>query len=47
MENVIITPHAGGRSFKEFDRLCALFVENLRRYHQGLPLVNVVSLDDG
>lgn len=38
MENVIVTPHIGGRSVKEFDRLCALFVENLGRYCRGEEL---------
>jgi D-2-hydroxyacid dehydrogenase (NADP+) len=38
MENVIVTPHVGGRSVKEFDRLCALFVENLGRYRRGEEL---------
>lgn len=29
-DNVIVTPHSGGRSVKEFDRICNLFVENLQ-----------------
>ena len=44
MENVIITPHAAGRSVREFDRLCELFVANLERYFQGEPLLNEVRL---
>ena len=45
LDNVIVTPHAAGRSCNEFERLCDLFVENLARYRRGLPLVNAVSLD--
>ena len=47
LDNVIVTPHAAGRSCREFDRLCDLFVENLGRYRAGLPLVNAVSLNGG
>lgn len=44
MEHVIITPHAGGRSVKEFGRFCSLVVNNLQRYQQGAPFLNAVSL---
>lgn len=44
MEHVIITPHAGGRSVKEFDRFCSLVVNNLQRYRLGGPFLNAVSL---
>ena len=47
LENVIVTPHAAGRSVREFDRLCALFVANLGRYRRGEPLANAVSLAGG
>jgi phosphoglycerate dehydrogenase-like enzyme len=47
LDNVIVTPHAAGRSVREFDRLCDLFVENLGRYRRGVPLVNAVALDGG
>ncbi len=43
MPNVIITPHSAGfdegHSKKTFD----IFLENLVRYQQGLPLINVVD----
>jgi phosphoglycerate dehydrogenase-like enzyme len=39
-ENVIITPHAAGRSVNEHDRICDLFVDNLKRFHNGEPLRN-------
>lgn len=44
LPNVIITPHAAGRSNKEFDRLCDLFVDNLGRWHRGESLRNAVPL---
>ncbi len=42
LENVIITPHAGGRSVHEFDRLAALFTRNLRHFRKGQPLENMI-----
>jgi D-2-hydroxyacid dehydrogenase (NADP+) len=42
VNNVIITPHVGGRSIKEFDRLCDLFIANLERFFLGAPLLNQV-----
>ena len=45
LENVLVTPHAAGRSVREMDRLCDLFVTNLEHYHAGRALQNVVSLD--
>ena len=46
MPNVIITPHCGGLSDKLNDRLCDLFIENLRRLKAGEPLLNVVNLKE-
>ncbi len=46
MPNVIITPHCGGLSAKLNDRLCDLFIENLRRLKTGEPLLNVVNLKE-
>jgi phosphoglycerate dehydrogenase-like enzyme len=42
MDNVIITPHVAGRSFREFDRLCDLFIANLECFLLGKPLLNQV-----
>lgn len=42
MPNVIISPHAGGRFTGEMNELTSLFVGNLTRYLNGLPLRNVV-----
>jgi len=43
MENVIITPHVSGASRTYYDRAVPLFCENLRRYLDGRPLLNVVD----
>ena len=40
--NLLITPHSGGRFAAENDALSALFLENLDRYLKGRPLLNVV-----
>jgi len=42
LPNVIVSPHAGGRSPREPDRLCELIVRNVSSYLAGTPLVNVV-----
>ncbi|TXK77161.1 D-2-hydroxyacid dehydrogenase [Paenibacillus sp. N3.4] len=44
MDNVIITPHSGGRSVKEFDRFCQLLLNNLMNYRDGKPFLNQVNL---
>jgi D-3-phosphoglycerate dehydrogenase len=41
--NVIITPHVGGQAATRIDDMTALFCENLRRWRQGEPLVNLVD----
>jgi phosphoglycerate dehydrogenase-like enzyme len=43
MENVIMTPHVAGASHRYYDRAIPLFCENLRRYLDGRPLLNVVD----
>ncbi len=40
--NAIITPHISWRSPRVEDAMGDLFMENLRRYHAGEPLVNLV-----
>ncbi len=47
LPNVILTPHAAARSQNRLGRLIDLFVENLRRYVAGEPLLNVVRKDLG
>jgi phosphoglycerate dehydrogenase-like enzyme len=44
LPNVVISPHAAGRSNDEYTRLCDLFVRNLDLYHAGKPLINRISL---
>lgn len=41
MPNVIISPHSASTVVQENDRLVDLFIENLRRYLDGRPLVNL------
>ena len=43
MPNVIITPHVAGQSRWRADNMTNFFCENLRRYHCGLPLLNLVD----
>ena len=47
LRNVIITPHASNSSPKMRERTLALFVENVRRYKAGEPLLNRVDWDAG
>ena len=41
MSNVYVSPHMSGSGFEE--RLAAQFLDNLRRFKQGRPLLNVVD----
>ncbi|MBA3943524.1 MAG: D-2-hydroxyacid dehydrogenase [Herpetosiphonaceae bacterium] len=43
MPNVIITPHIAGMTQSYTERVLDLFTENLRRYLDGQPLLNVVE----
>ncbi len=45
--NLIITPHTAWSSARVLDRSVDLFCENLRRYADGRPLVNVVDPSAG
>ena len=45
--NLIITPHTAWSSTRVLDRSVGLFCENLRRYAEGLSLVNVVDPNAG
>ena len=47
LENVYITPHYSGSHPGYDDRAGAIFLENLRRYLVGEPLVNVVDKREG
>ena len=41
MPNVYVSPHMSGSGFEE--RLAAQFLDNLRRWKEGHPLLNVVD----
>ncbi len=43
MENVIITSHYAGSTPRHPDRLMEIFLENIKRYQDGEPLINVVD----
>ncbi len=43
MDNVILTPHTAGFSPHYEERAVEIFTENLRRYLEGRPLLNVVD----
>ncbi|MEZ5366915.1 MAG: D-2-hydroxyacid dehydrogenase [Bryobacterales bacterium] len=45
--NVIITPHIAGRSDMDRDRMLGTVKENIRRFAEGLPLLNVVDKQKG
>jgi len=47
LPNVILTPHTSWSSTRVLDRSVDLFCENLRRFADGRPLVNVVDPDAG
>jgi phosphoglycerate dehydrogenase-like enzyme len=46
-ENVIITPHIAGHSDQSVARMSATICENIRRFVDGKPLVNVVNKEKG
>jgi phosphoglycerate dehydrogenase-like enzyme len=47
MPNVVITPHMSGRSALTSERWRAVYLENLRRFGAGEPLLNVVDKNAG
>ena len=44
LPNVLLMPHVGGDSARFMERCTTVVVENLRRYAEGRPLLNVVDL---
>ncbi len=46
-ENAIITPHIAGRSDLDRGRMLNTVKENIRRFAEGLPLLNVVDKQKG
>jgi phosphoglycerate dehydrogenase-like enzyme len=47
MRNVIITPHVAGLTPHYMERLTDLFCENLRRFMNDKPLINIVNKSRG
>jgi phosphoglycerate dehydrogenase-like enzyme len=47
LPNVLITPHTSGFRPDHWDVMTALFADNLRRYEQAEPLLNVVDKNAG
>jgi phosphoglycerate dehydrogenase-like enzyme len=47
LPNVILTPHTSWSSTRVLDRSVELFAQNLRRFAEGQPLVNVVDPSAG
>lgn len=46
-DNVMITPHIAGRSDHDRERMVGTAKENLKRFVEGKPLVNVVNKQNG
>ncbi len=46
-DNVVITPHIAGRSDKDRARMVGTIRENIRRFVDGKPLINVVDKQRG
>src|SRR5262249_36885932 len=43
LRNLVLTPHISGYTATYFDRMLAIFEDNLSRYVEGRPLRNVVD----
>ena len=46
-DNVMITPHVAGRSDHDNERMLGTIKENVRRFAEGMPLINVVDKQKG
>ncbi|HEV8441780.1 MAG TPA: D-2-hydroxyacid dehydrogenase [Methylomirabilota bacterium] len=47
LDNVIVSPHVSGFLASYDDKCCDLFAENLRRFLDGAPLLNLVDRANG
>jgi phosphoglycerate dehydrogenase-like enzyme len=47
MESVLISPHVAGFTPRYDERAVALFAQNLARYLEGRPLLNLVDRSRG
>jgi phosphoglycerate dehydrogenase-like enzyme len=45
--NLLISPHIMGLNPRYAERVAQIFAENLRRYLEGEPLLNIVGKDQG
>lgn len=45
--NVVITPHIAGRSDQDAEPMVGTIKENIRRFVEGKPLINVVDKQKG
>lgn len=45
--NVVITPHIAGRSDRDYDRMKGIIKDNVQRFVDGKPLLNVVDKQKG
>jgi phosphoglycerate dehydrogenase-like enzyme len=45
--NAIVTPHIAGRSDRDRGRMLGTIKENIRRFAEGMPLINVVDKQKG
>ncbi|MCC6389166.1 MAG: D-2-hydroxyacid dehydrogenase [Bryobacterales bacterium] len=45
--NAIVTPHIAGRSDRDAERMTDTIKENIRRFAEGLPFINVVDKQKG
>jgi len=45
--NVVVTPHIAGRSDRDFERMSGTVKENIKRFVDGKPLLNVVDKQKG
>jgi phosphoglycerate dehydrogenase-like enzyme len=45
--NVVITPHIAGRSDRDFERMSGTVKDNIKRFVDGKPLINVVDKQKG
>jgi phosphoglycerate dehydrogenase-like enzyme len=46
LPNVIFSPHTAALSVRENERIVDLFCDNIRRFTEGLPLRNVVNVNE-
>jgi D-2-hydroxyacid dehydrogenase (NADP+) len=47
LPNVLVTPHTSGAMANHWESLIALFLDNLRRFETGQPLLNLVDKQAG